>query len=130
MNYESESTSVTKLIIRDLFKSFKVSWIIYLISTMFGIIFGSIYAATTEFQFSFYNILRFIEASGVWTACLGLAISGIAFMKPKTMEPLSFQKQWRRYYKKFNLIGAILSISVYVLIYSMALNIMLWSFMN
>ena len=42
------------------------------------------------------------------------------------MEPLNYQKQWRTYYKFFNLIGAIVSICFMMMIYSLIIDTLLW----
>ncbi|GAA0115112.1 hypothetical protein [Clostridium senegalense] len=124
MNYENK-LSKTRLIFKDLFRSFKISIIVYLIMAILGAVIGVLYCLLGETQLSLNEVVKFIMFTGIWCSCFGLAISGIAFMKPSTMGPLNHQNEWRKYYGKFNLIGAILSTSVYVLSYSLILDVIM-----
>ncbi|GAA0125184.1 hypothetical protein UT300019_10860 [Clostridium sp. CTA-19] len=124
MNYENK-LSKTRLILKDLFRSFKISIIVYLIMAILGAVIGVLYCLLGETQLSLNEVFKFIMFTGIWCSCFGLAISAIAFMKPSTMEPLNHQNKWREYYGKFNLIGAILSTSVYVLSYSLILDVIM-----
>ncbi|MBD8047710.1 hypothetical protein [Clostridium faecium] len=126
MKSKAEQRSKTKLVFEDIFTSFKVSLKIYLIPIILGVIASIIYCLVKDLPISIYTLLRGPVHIGIWISCLGLLIGAVAFIKPQHMEPLNYQKQWRTYYKFFNLIGAIVSICFMMMIYSLIIDTLLW----
>lgn len=126
MKYETKQSSKTQLVFEDIFTSFKISLKIYLIPLILGMISGLIYCLVKDLPLSIYTLLKGTVHIGIWMSCFGLFIGAVAFMKPRHMEPLNYQNQWRNYYKFFNLIGSIVSICLFMLSYALIMDIILW----
>lgn len=126
MNYEVTEKSKFKFILMDFFTSFKISLIVSLVVIILGAIIGLIYCLATGTPITVLEIFQFIFRVGIWVSCFGFAIVAIAFAKPDKMRDLNYQNQWRKYYKFFNLIGAMAMICFFVLAYSLILDGILW----
>jgi len=110
----------------DFFYCIKISMKVALIPVIIGLVFSLGYCLTSGNPITTYAILRAIRSTGIIFGCFGLFICGLAFMKPETLGPLSYQKEWRMYFVKFNLIGVILCISTLIAFYFLMLDVVVW----
>lgn len=104
----------------------KLSLKLSIIPIMIGLVITTLYCIFTGSPITVYNLLRGVRSSGMIISSAGLFICAGAFLKPSTLEPLSYQNQWRIYFLKFNLIGAILCICTLILFYFLMFDLGLW----
>lgn len=78
-------------------------------------------------------IIGYLQSRGQWgevllwgarlsliASAIGLGIVGMSFLKPDTMRPLEYQKQWEEYYSVLNLTYVILFVSLFLGLISFA----------
>jgi cbb3-type cytochrome oxidase subunit 3 len=110
----------------DLFYCIKISMKVALIPVALGLVFSLGYCLASGNPITTYAILRGIRSTGIIFGCFGLFICGLAFLKPETLGPLSYQAEWRTYFVKFDLVGVILCISTLVAFYFLMLDVGIW----
>lgn len=114
-----------KEILKDLLRCFKLSLKIFLIPIILGAVIGAIIGLVNG-NLGLEGVLRSIDSTCIRISCLGLAISAIGFIKPRMMEPLDYQEKWMEYFNRFNLVGVIFFISLFMLIYSTVIDVVLF----
>lgn len=122
-------TAVSKFF-EDFLYCIKLSLKITLIPILLGLIITTIYSLITKNPITIYSLLMGVRNTGIIASCFGLFICAAAFLKPDTLGPLNYQKQWRMYFVQFNLIGAILCICSLVLFYFLMYDIILWNLLQ
>jgi ABC-type amino acid transport system permease subunit len=114
----------------DFLYCIKLSLKISLIPIALGLIITTIYSLVSKNPITIHSLLMGIRNTGIITSCFGLFICAAAFLKPETLGPLDYQNQWRMYFVKFNLIGAILCICALILFYFLMYDVVLWNILN
>jgi hypothetical protein len=114
-----------KGILKDLFRCFKLSLKIFLIPLTLGAVVGLI-ASISRGEFYLQEIFGFVNRMTIRVSCFGLAISAIGLVKTRMMEPLNYEEQWAKYFSVLNLVGAIFFISLFMLIYSVIIDVALF----
>jgi hypothetical protein len=112
-------------ILKDLLGCFKLSLKIFLIPLILGAVVGVI-ASLTKGQLYLQEVLGFVNRMTIRVSCLGLAISAIGLVKTRMMEPLNYEEKWAEYFSVLNLVGAIFFISLFMLIYSVIIDVALF----
>ena len=112
-------------ILKDLLRCFKLSLKIFLIPIVLGVIIGLI-GGLFKGNLNLQYILESVGSTTIRISCLGLAISGIGFMKRDMMEPLNYEEKWMEYFNRFNLVGVIFFISLFMLTYSTIFDLFLF----
>lgn len=119
-----------KTAIANFFEDFvyciKLSLKIALLPILIGLVATTIYCLISKNPISLYALLRGVRNTGIIMSCFGLFICALAFLKPDTLGPLNYQKQWRMYFVKFNLVGAIMCICTLILFYFLMFDLGLW----
>lgn len=100
----------------DLFTCFKLSLKIFVPVAIVGAIVGVIVSALGN-GVNAYDVLTWIFTVGTWLNCLALLVCAIAFMRPKFLGDLDYQKQWRVHFYKMNLIGVMFVICSLMFVY-------------
>jgi hypothetical protein len=114
-----------KEILEDLLRCFKLSLKIFLVPLILGAVIGLI-GGLFKGNLNLEAVLRSIDSTCIRISCFGLAISGIGFIKREMMEPLSYQEKWMEYFNKFNIVGVIFFISLFMLAYSTVIDLALF----
>jgi hypothetical protein len=114
-----------KGILKDLFRCLKLSLKIFLIPLILGVVVGLI-ASIARGEFYLQEIFSFVNRMTIRISCFGLAISGIGLVKTRMMEPLNYEEKWAEYFSVLNLVGAIFFISLFMLIYSVIIDVALF----
>lgn len=114
-----------KEILADLLRCFKLSLKIFLVPVILGAIIGLI-IGLVQGNLNVEGVLRSINTTCIRISSFGLAIAGIGFIKPRMMEPLDYQDKWMEYFNRFNLVGVIFFISLFMLLYSTAIDMTLF----
>ena len=112
--------------LEDFLYCVKLSIKLSIIPILIGLVITTLYCLFTGNQITVYYLLRGIRSAGMIISSAGLFICAGAFLKPNTLAPLSYQNQWRIYFVRFNLIGAILCICTLVLFYFLMMDLALW----
>lgn len=113
-----------KGILKDLFRCFKLSLKIFLIPLILGALVGVI-ASISKGEFLLLEIFSSINRAAIRISCFGLAIAGIGLIKTRMMEPLNYEEKWAEYFSVLNLVGAIFFISLFMLVYSIIIDVAL-----
>ena len=113
-------------ILKDLFRCFKLSLKIFLIPLILGALVALI-TSISNGEFYLPEIFRIINRMIIRVSCLGLAIAGIGLVKTRMMEPLNYEEKWAEYFNVLNLVGAIFFISLFMLIYSVLIDVVLFA---
>lgn len=117
--------------ISDFFEDFlyciKLSLKISVIPILAGLVITVLYCLFSKNPITLEIILKGIRSTGIIMACFGLFICALAFLRPDTLGPLNYQKQWRMYFVKFNLVGAIMCICTLILFYFLIFDVVLWN---
>lgn len=103
--------------LRDFFNCFILSLKIILIPIIAGVLIGVISGIINK-EFHAIVFLVWIYRLGVYTACFGLFLCAIALIKPIHMNPLNSEKLWKKKFKIFGLIRVIGYTSVFIFLYS------------
>jgi ABC-type dipeptide/oligopeptide/nickel transport system permease subunit len=106
----------------DLYTCFKISLKVFLIPSIIGIIIGVILGLKGD-GVHIVTILSWIFSIGTWLASLGLFVCAIAYIKTDFLGDLNHQKQWRKYFYKFNLIGVIFWICIFMYVYLIIIDL-------
>ncbi len=114
-----------KEILTDLLRCFKLSLKIFLIPLALGAIIGVI-TGLVRGNLQVEGVLRSVNTTAIRISCFGLAISGIGFIKRDMMEPLNYEEQWMEYFNRMNLVGVIFFISLFMLTYSIIIDLALF----
>lgn len=100
----------------DLFTCFKISLKAFVPIAVVGAIVGVIAGAVGN-GVNTRQVLSWIFTIGTWLNCLALLVCAIAFMRPKFLGDLDYQKQWRTYFYKMNLISVMFIICMLMFVY-------------
>ncbi|MFD3155725.1 hypothetical protein ACFIJ5_02510 [Haloimpatiens sp. FM7330] len=112
--------------IQDLKICFKMSLKIFLGTFVVGIIIGAIISAIYK-SFGGAEIIRWGARIGVYASCFGLFISAISFSKKSLMRPLDYyEDEWKIYFTKLNLAQVIFFISLFCLICSAVIDVIVF----
>jgi hypothetical protein len=114
-----------KEILEDLLRCFKLSLKIFLIPVILGAVIGVI-GGLFKGNINLQDVLKSVDSTNIRISCFGLAISGIGFIKRDMMEPLNYEEKWMEYFNKFNLVGVIFFISLFMLVYSTIFDLVLF----
>ena len=107
--------------IHDLLLCLKLSLLIFIIPAIIGSLIGIILTLNNKGTM-LINILTWIFDVGTWMASLGLFICAIAFVKTDFLKELNYQNQWRRHFYKFNLMGVVFIICMFIYVYLIILD--------
>jgi hypothetical protein len=114
-----------KEILKDLLRCFILSLKIFLVPIILGALIGVI-SGLVGGDLSLQGVLASVNRTCVRIACFGLAISGIGFIKREMLEPLYHEEKWMEYFYKFNLVGVIFFVSLFMLVYSTIIDLVLF----
>ncbi|MCB2290493.1 hypothetical protein LGK97_12010 [Clostridium sp. CS001] len=114
-----------KGILKDLFRCFKLSLKIFLVPLILGAVVGLI-ASLIRGEFYLQEIFSFVNRMTIRVSCFGLAISAIGLVKTRMMEPLNYEEKWVEYFSVLNLVGVIFFISLFMLGYSVIIDVALF----
>lgn len=114
-----------KEILKDLLRCFKLSLKIFLIPVILGAVIGII-GGLVHGNLNLQGILKSVDTTSIRISCFGLAISGIGFIKRDMLEPLNYEEKWMEYFNRFNLVGVIFFISLFMLAYSTIIDLVLF----
>jgi hypothetical protein len=115
-----------KEILKDLLHCFILSLKIFLILVILGAIFGVI-SGLFKGNLNLEGVLGSVNRTAIRISCFGLAIAAIGFVKREMMEPLNYEGKWMEYFNKFNLVGVIFFISLFMLAYSTIIDLALFN---
>jgi len=107
--------------IHDLLVCLKLSLLIFIIPASIGILVG-ILSSRAHNGSIIINILTWIFNIGTWMASLGLLSCAVSFVKTDFMRELNYQEQWRKHFYKFNLMGVIFFICMFIYVYLIILD--------
>lgn len=113
--------------LKDLFNCFILSLKLILIPIIAGILIGVISGIINK-DFHVLVFLGWIYRMGIYMACFGLFLCAIALMKPIHMNPLNHEKIWKQNFKVFGLIRVIGYSSVFIFLYSIILERIIFGF--
>lgn len=100
----------------DLFTCFKISGIVFGVVLTLALIASAIVGIKNG-TFGIKLIVDWVFTFGVWIGAAGMFLSGVAFLKPKFMEDLTHQKQWRTHFYRMNFIGVMFTVCIYLFVY-------------
>lgn len=106
----------------DMFTCLKMSFGIYLIPVILGLIIGVIKGVDGA-GYDKIIILNWIYTVGVSVSCIGLLISSVTFFKGGISIDVEYQKKWKTYFKKFNITTVVIWICIFMLIFSNVLDV-------
>ena len=110
---------------RDLLRCFKLSLKIFLVPIILGVVVGLIYSLING-SFTFQEVIGFVNRMTIRISCFGLAIAAIGLVKRQMQEPLNYQEKWNEYFQTLNLVWVIFFISLFMLIYSLIIDFILF----
>ena len=114
-----------KEILEDLLHCFILSLKIFLVPIILGAIIGVI-GGLVGGELNLQGVLASVNRTAIRISCFGLAIAGIGFVKREMLEPLNYEEKWLQYYNKLNLVGVIFFISLFMLVYSTIIDLVLF----
>jgi flagellar biosynthesis protein FliQ len=114
-----------KGILKDIVRCLKLSLKIFLVPLVLGVVVGLI-ASIVRGEFYIQEIFSFVNRMTIRISCFGLAIAAIGMVKTRMMEPLNYEEKWAQYFSVLNLVGAIFFISLFMLIYSVIIDVALF----
>ncbi|MBU3189390.1 hypothetical protein K9O30_09790 [Clostridium bowmanii] len=114
-----------KEILKDLLHCFILSLKIFLIPIILGAVVGII-GGLLHGDLYLQDVLSSVNRMAIRISCFGLAIAGIGFVKKGMLEPLDYEEKWMEYFNKFNLVGVIFFISLFMLAYSTIIDLILF----
>lgn len=112
-------------ILKDLLNCFKLSLKIFLVPIILGALVGVI-GGLVGSDLNLEGVLGSVNRTAIRISCFGLAIAGIGFVKREMLEPLNYEEKWMEYYDKLNLVGVIFFVSLYMLAYSIIIDLVLF----
>ena len=114
-----------KEILEDLLHCFILSLKIFLIPIILGAVIGLIGGLVSK-NLNLHGVLNSVNSTAIRVSCFGLAISGIGFVRREMLEPLNYEEKWMEYYNKLNLVGVIFFVSLFMLVYSVIIDLILF----
>ncbi|MCB2299421.1 hypothetical protein [Clostridium tagluense] len=114
-----------KEILKDLLHCFILSLKIFLVPIIMGALIGVI-SGLLNGDLNLQGVLASVDRTAIRISCFGLAISGIGFVKREMLEPLNYEEKWMEYYEKLNLVGVIFFVSLFMLVYSTVIDLVLF----
>ncbi|GCD12513.1 hypothetical protein [Clostridium tagluense] len=114
-----------KGILKDLLHCFILSLKIFLVPIIMGALIGVI-SGLVNGDLNLQGVLASVDRTAIRISCFGLAISGIGFIKREMLEPLNYEEKWMEYYEKLNLVGVIFFVSLFMLVYSTVIDLVLF----
>lgn len=114
--------------VHDFLYCVKLSLKIAIIPVIIGIVITFGYLIIKGDPIHVSRILVGIRNTGIIFSCAGLFICAAAFLQPsKFLRPLNYNKKWRLYFEKFQLVGSLFCISLMISIYFLIFDVVLWN---
>ena len=111
--------------LKDLLHCFRLSLKIFLVPIILGALIGLI-SGLWGGELNLQWVLASINRTAIRISCFGLAIAGIGFVKREMLEPLNYEEKWLEYFEKLNLVGVIFFVSLFMLVYSTIIDLVLF----
>ena len=99
--------------VKDISYCLKISCYFFSAAFLLGTLIGFI-----SYGFNFKGIIIWGCRVVQYFAVFGYILSGISFIRQELMRPLNYQEQWEKYFKKLNLAGVILFMSIFNTLFS------------
>ena len=110
-----------KEFIKDILYSIKIALLIFL--SLF------LLAGIISFIVTKGNLINSIywgSRVAQYASFFGLFISAVSFTNQNSMRPLNYEREWKTYFGKFNLAFAIFFISLFILIFTIIIQDLIW----
>ncbi|MEG0307812.1 MAG: hypothetical protein RR891_03150 [Clostridium sp.] len=112
---------------QDVVYCLKLSLKILVIPVVMGIVYGIGYLLINDQPLELVRICIEIRNVGIMFSCFGLFISALGFLRPGVMlRPLSYEKSWRKYLKKFGLVGTIFCTCGFLISYFLVFDLVVY----
>ncbi len=121
------NTNKLSLCLGDLLYCFKLSFKFTLIPIILGTIISLLSQLINGNGIRIYDILLYIRNAGFITACGGMLIGAIGYLMPMThLRPLDYNDDWQKYFSKFNLVTVITIICIFIIVYTLILDVTMY----
>lgn len=111
--------------IKDILYSIKLAVLIFLgIFILFGLITFIVTKGNT------LNSVVWGSRIAQYLSFFGLFISALSFTNENSMRPLNYEREWKTYFGKFNLAFAIFFTSLFILVFSVIIQDLVWYWMR
>lgn len=110
-----------KKYLKDILYCVKFSIYIFIVAFFIGGLIGLIVGG-----FNLVIIMDWGSRISQYVSFLGLFISAVSFMREDSMRPLNYEEQWETYFTKLNLTFVIFFISLFILIFSICIQDIIW----
>ncbi|MDR1774617.1 MAG: hypothetical protein LBR30_07120 [Clostridioides sp.] len=114
----------------DIFKCLKISLPVAILLAVFGMISYTIKILfKISLEFSSIDMMLAIRNAGIKISCLGILLGVLGMIRhEKNTRDFENQEKWEKYFKKLKIVGTILFISFFSLIYFLILDLALYFF--